>query len=52
MSVIGHGLDAVVAAVLVASVATAESGAVVGLKGQPNFRDLGGYQTGDGRTLR
>jgi len=52
MSVIGHGLDAVVAAVLVASVATAESGAVVGLEGQPSFRDLGGYMTVDGRTLR
>jgi len=28
------------------------AGETEGLEGQPNFRDLGGYQTSDGRTLR
>ncbi len=28
------------------------AGETGGLEGQPNFRDLGGYQTSDGRTLR
>ncbi|WP_425091780.1 tyrosine-protein phosphatase [Tropicimonas sp. S265A] len=37
----------------VAALATvAETERFEGLEGQPNFRDLGGYQTTDGRTIR
>lgn len=52
MNVGVRGLGAFVAVLIAVSAATAETTGVVGLEGQPNFRDLGGYQTEDGRTLR
>jgi protein-tyrosine phosphatase len=37
---------------VVCGVASAEPAPKHGLEGQPNFRDLGGYQTSNGQTLR
>ena len=52
MTMIAKWASILLATVIVATSATAETDGVFGLEGQPNFRDLGGYQTSDGRTVR
>lgn len=52
MNTIGLSFKTLVAAVFVASSVAADTVGIEGLEGQPNFRDLGGYQTVDGRTMR
>ncbi len=48
------GMGAIFASVALPMVASAQTGAtkVLGLQGAPNFRDLGGYATTDGRHVR
>lgn len=51
MSFCKPALAAFVAMVISAASLVADTNAPEGLEGQPNFRDLGGYQTSDGRML-
>lgn len=47
------GLTAVLAiVVIVFSVAAHADERIIGLEGQPNFRDIGGYETSDGRKIK
>ena len=50
MRAIWYGATVLLA--LAATSSLADSELVIALEGQPNFRDLGGYETSDGRTVR
>lgn len=52
MNAVARGLSLIIAAGYIIAAATAQADGIVGLEGQPNFRDLGGYETKDGRRLR
>lgn len=52
MNMVARSLGIIIAAGCIVAAATAQAGGIIGLEGQPNFRDLGGYKTSDGRTLR
>lgn len=39
-------------ALVLAAIAAGADERIVGLKGQPNFRDIGGYETSDGRKIK